>query len=105
MADRFVIAFGGYYTPDRFCTWHARPLDEAHPSRVIRHPAATSLPQPGVTCRHHCLTVHESIETPHGYLEADLKFKEQALGKLAQAGKGFQPFRAEDPLLAFLASL
>jgi site-specific recombinase XerD len=48
---------------------------------------------------------HESIETTPGYLEADLKLKEQALGKVAQADKGFQRFRAEDPLLAFLASL
>ena len=48
---------------------------------------------------------HETIGTTPGYLEADLKLNEQALGRLAEAGKGFQRFRAEDPLLAFLASL
>jgi integrase/recombinase XerD len=29
---------------------------------------------------------HESIQTTHGYIEADLAIKEQALQKLAPAG-------------------
>ena len=48
---------------------------------------------------------HESIETTHGYLEADLKFKEKALQKLARAGQAAPRFQADDPLLAFLKTL
>ena len=75
-------------------------------SHLIRHTTAMHLLQSGVDIAVIALWLgHETIETTHGYLEADLKLKEQALGKVAQAGKGFQRFRAEDPLLAFLASL
>jgi hypothetical protein len=48
---------------------------------------------------------HESIETTHGYLEADLKLKEKALKKLAPAGHAAPRFQADDPLLAFLKTL
>ena len=48
---------------------------------------------------------HESIETTHVYLEADLAIKEQALHKLAPVDTPLSRFRAEDPLLAFLTSL
>ena len=48
---------------------------------------------------------HESIETTHGYLQADLAMKEKALGKLAPIEGEWQRFHADDPLLAFLASL
>jgi hypothetical protein len=48
---------------------------------------------------------HESIQTTHGYLEADLAIKEQALQKLAPAGKTIIRFKADDALLTFLASL
>jgi hypothetical protein len=45
---------------------------------------------------------HESPETTHIYVEADLKTKEQALQTVAPAGKGFHRFRPGDALLAFL---
>jgi integrase len=48
---------------------------------------------------------HESIETTHGYLEADLKLKEKALQKLAPAGQAAPRFQADDPLLGFLKKL
>jgi hypothetical protein len=48
---------------------------------------------------------HESIETTHIYLEADLKTKERALEKLAPAGQTVRRYKAEDEVLAFLASL
>jgi hypothetical protein len=39
------------------------------------------------------------------HLEADLKFKEKALQKLARAGQAAPRFQADDPLLAFLKIL
>jgi integrase/recombinase XerD len=48
---------------------------------------------------------HESIETTHIYLEADLKTKERALEKLAPAGLTVRRYQAEDEVLAFLAAL
>ncbi len=48
---------------------------------------------------------HESIETTHVYLQADLTMQEQALEKLDPIEGGWQRFRADDPLLTFLASL
>jgi site-specific recombinase XerD len=48
---------------------------------------------------------HESIETTHQYLEADLQMKERALRTLAPLGPAGRRFKADDPLLAFLGSL
>ncbi len=48
---------------------------------------------------------HESIETTHIYLEADLATKERALSKLAPAGGELPRFKAKDEVLAFLATL
>jgi len=48
---------------------------------------------------------HESPETTHIYVEADLKTKEQALQKVAPAGKDFRRFQPSDSLLAFLDAL
>jgi integrase/recombinase XerD len=48
---------------------------------------------------------HESIETTHVYLEADLATKERALQKLTPGDVPLARFTADDPLLAFLASL
>jgi integrase/recombinase XerD len=41
----------------------------------------------------------------HGYIEADLALKEQALSKVASAGQKTKRFRADDDLLRFLSSL
>jgi len=48
---------------------------------------------------------HESTETTHMYLDADLTTKEYALQKLAPAGVEVPHFRAKDDVLAFLATL
>jgi integrase/recombinase XerD len=48
---------------------------------------------------------HESIETTHIYLQADLKTKERALAKLAPVEGPVPRFKPPDSLLAFLDSL
>ena len=48
---------------------------------------------------------HESIETTHIYVQADLAMKERALSKIAPEAAPLQRFRADDSLLAFLQSL
>ena len=48
---------------------------------------------------------HESLDTTHMYIQADLKTKEQALGKLQPVEGGFPRFKPDDALLAFLSAL
>ena len=48
---------------------------------------------------------HESVQTTHGYVEANLAMLENALGKLAPAGSAPRRFKPDDELLAFLATL
>ena len=73
---------------------------------LIRHTTATHLLQAGIDIATIALWLgHESIETTHVYLEADLATKEQALQKLAPVEESEVRFTAEDPLLAFLTSL
>ena len=73
---------------------------------VFRHSAAMHLLQAGVDITVIALWLgHESIQTTHGYLEADLATKEQVLEKLAPAGKLAKRFKAGDDLLRFRATL
>lgn len=73
---------------------------------VIRHTTAMHLLQSGVDIAVIALWLgHESIETTHHYMEADLKLKERALQNVAPAGTGFRWFKPDDPLLTFLTSL
>jgi len=73
---------------------------------VVRHTTATHLLQSGVDISVIALWLgHESIETTHIYLEADLTTKERALNKLAPAGVEVPRFKAKDEVLAFLATL
>jgi len=73
---------------------------------VIRHTTAMHLLQAGVDPATIALWLgHESLETTHIYVEADLAMKEQALGKLAPLGPGTRRFKATDALLGFLATL
>ena len=73
---------------------------------LIRHTTATHLLQAGVDIATIALWLgHESIETTHVYLEADLETKEQALQKLTPVKEQGTRFTADDPLLAFLTSL
>ena len=48
---------------------------------------------------------HESIETTHKYVEADLATKERALGRIAPGDQKVRRFKADDTLLAFLSSI
>jgi site-specific recombinase XerD len=73
---------------------------------VIRHSTAMHLLQSGVDITVIALWLgHESLETTHGYVQADLRMKEQALGKLAPVGGSVSRFKPDDALLAFLAAL
>jgi endo-beta-N-acetylglucosaminidase D len=44
---------------------------------------------------------HESIETTHIYVEADLAIKERALERIASANSSVRRYKADDTLLAF----
>jgi integrase/recombinase XerD len=48
---------------------------------------------------------HESTETTHHYVEANLAMKEEALAKLKEIPTEKIRFRAEDDLLKFLEEL
>ena len=73
---------------------------------IIRHTTAMHLLQAGVDCSVIALWLgHESLETTHIYLEADLATKQTALGKLAPPGTPLRQFKANDALLTFLSGL
>jgi len=73
---------------------------------VIRHSTAMHLLQAGVDIATIALWLgHESIETTHMYLQADLAMKEKALEKLDPIEGRWKRFQADDPLLTFLTSL
>jgi site-specific recombinase XerD len=73
---------------------------------VIRHTTAMHLLQSGIDIATIALWLgHESIDTTHIYLAADLEAKERALQKLTPIADQGKRFTAEDPLLAFLTSL
>jgi site-specific recombinase XerD len=73
---------------------------------VLRHTLAMELLQSGVDLSVIALWLgHESIETTHIYLDANLALKEKVLAKTAQRDGVWRPFKAEDSLLAFLKSL
>ncbi len=73
---------------------------------VLRHTAAMELLQSGVD---HCVIAlwlgHESPETTHVYLEADLVFKEQVLKKTKPLDVKAARYQPGDTLLQFLNSL
>ena len=48
---------------------------------------------------------HQSIETTHGYVEADLDMKQRALEKLTPATATVSRFKAGDSMLQFLSKL
>lgn len=73
---------------------------------LIRHTTATHLLQSGVDISVIALWLgHESIETTHQYVEADLRTKEKALEKLPAVKQTGPRFSATDDLLRFLNSL
>lgn len=73
---------------------------------VFRHSTAMHLLQSGVDITVIALWLgHESIQTTHRYVEADLATKEQVLEKVTPAGQPAKRFKADDDLLRFLATL
>ena len=73
---------------------------------TIRHTTAMHLLQSGVALPVIALWLgHESPETTHMYLEADLVMKESALAKLQEPDTPGQRYRPSDSLLGFLQSL
>jgi site-specific recombinase XerD len=48
---------------------------------------------------------HESVETTHIYLEADLAMKEKILAKVSPHEGSLDIYKPDDALLAFLKSL
>jgi len=73
---------------------------------LIRHSTAMHLLQSGVDITVIALWLgHESIQTTHGYVAADLTTKEQMLAKMSAAGQNAHRFKADDTLLKFLSAL
>lgn len=73
---------------------------------VVRHTTAMHLLQSNVDESVIALWLgHESTETTHVYVEADLAMKERALEKLAPSGGRAKRFRPDDALLGFLDGL
>lgn len=76
-----------------------------HP-HAIRHTTGSHLLQSGVDISVIALWLgHESVQTTHIYVEADLATKQRALGKLEPAGTTARRYKPKDQVLAFLATL
>ena len=77
----------------------------AFPS-ALRRTTAMHLLQGGVDIAVIALWLgHESIETTHGYVEADLEIKQRALDKLTPASGKVSRYKPSDSLMRFLTSL
>lgn len=74
---------------------------------TLRHTTAMHLLQSGVDVTVIALWLgHESIETTHHYVEADLAMKREALERVSELPSSRRTYRPpSDPLLAFLESL
>lgn len=73
---------------------------------TLRHSTAMHLLQSGVPFNIIALWLgHESVNTTHQYVEADLSMKEKALGNIEEPVTKLKRFRASDSLMRFLAAL
>ena len=73
---------------------------------VLRHTTAMHLLQSGVPFNVIALWLgHESTNTTHRYVEADLAMKEKALARLEAPDTKLRRFRASDSLMRFLQTL
>ena len=93
---------------------HAATAREVCPSlqnkrvspHVLRHTAAMNLLQAGVDTTVIAMWLgHESVETTHIYLEADLELKRRMLEKTTPQGGISAVYKPDDALLAFLKNL
>ena len=113
----FPSARGGALSRDaveHLIAKHARTAQQTTPSlrsktvtpHVLRHTAAMDLLQHGVDRSVIALWLgHESIETTHIYLHADLRLKERALARTTPIDVKPGRYRPNDGLLAFLEAL
>lgn len=113
----FPSSRGGPLSADalqRLVACHAKTASKACPSlkgksvtpHTLRHAAAMSLLRRGVDLSVIALWLgHESSETTHIYLHADMQLKERALAHAQVSGLVPTRYKAPDPLLAFLESL
>lgn len=73
---------------------------------TLRHTAAMHMLQSGVRFSTISLYLgHESANTTHRYIEANLAMKEEALARLQEPPTRLRRYRAPDPLLSFLQQL
>jgi len=73
---------------------------------TVRHTTAMHLLQSGVDLTVIALWLgHESPETTHQYVEADLRMKEEVLGKATGVSTGTARYQPKGKLLEFLDSL
>ena len=73
---------------------------------VVRHTTAMMLLQAGVDLSVIALWLgHESVNTTHRYVQADLSMKEEALSRLEALEITPGRFQASDSLIAFLQTL
>jgi len=73
---------------------------------MLRHTTAMHLLQSGVPFNVIALWLgHESMNTTHRYVEADLAMKEKALARLESPNTKMRRFRAPDSLMRFLQTL
>lgn len=73
---------------------------------ILRHTTAMHLLQSGVPFNVIALWLgHESANTTHRYVEADLAMKEKALARLEAPGTKIPRYRAPDSLIQFLQTL
>jgi site-specific recombinase XerD len=80
-------------------------IKRVHP-HALRHTTGSHLLQAGVDLSVIALWLgHESIQTTHVYVEADMATKERALSKLDPIGTKARRFKPQDGVLAFLSSL
>jgi site-specific recombinase XerD len=108
---------GGRLSSDGVQYLLAKHVDQArqrcpalHTKRVfphlLRHTAAMNLLQAGVDTTVIAMWLgHESVETTHVYLNADLELKRRVLAKTAPPGSAAASFRPDDALLTFLNNL
>ena len=73
---------------------------------LLRHTAAMNLLQAGVDTTVIAMWLgHESVETTHVYLNADLELKRRVLARTAPHGSSAATFKPDDALLTFLNNL
>jgi len=81
-------------------------LKKAVSPHTLRHTTAMHLLQSGVPFNVIALWLgHESMNTTHRYVEANLAMKEKALARLEPPDTKMRRFRAPDALMRFLQSL